>query len=203
MLLTSWSEGSKAKKHKGRGFEEWGIPEFTFVGYSTDENLLQAKILDYYLENKEKMEEPTQADYMNFTTEKFDSVTITFGIDYNKELSELSPSFEETERDTFIIKGVAQLSKSEIKELHQWFLSEKAFANTVPLLSHSDIVISYYKNDTLTVRCAISSLTRKFTLINGEHYFNNSITPAFEKYLTALMRKKKLWSKEDVFYKWD
>jgi len=28
--------------------------EFDFVGYSTDENLLEAKILEYYLDNKEK-----------------------------------------------------------------------------------------------------------------------------------------------------
>jgi len=73
MLLTSWSEGSKAKKHKGRGFEEWGIPEFNFVGYSTDENLLQAKILEYYLENKEKK---ILVDY------KSDTYGISLGEDY-------------------------------------------------------------------------------------------------------------------------
>jgi hypothetical protein len=139
-----------------------------------------------------------QADWMNFTSEKFDSITITYGIDDNKELS--SP-FDETERDTFIITGVVQLSKSEIEELHKWFLSKKAFLESVALLNHRDIRISYYKNDTVSVFCAISTLTRKFTLANGEHYFAKSITPAFEKYLTALMRKKKLWNKKDTFYK--
>ena len=132
----------------------------------------------------------------DFTTEKFDSVTIAYGIDYNKENS--LPN-DKIERDTFILKSVARLSKSEIKKLHQWFLSEKAFSDTTPLPSHGDIVISYHKNDTVVVRCTVSSLTGKITFASAERYFASGITPAFEKYLTALMRKKKLWRKKEGF----
>ena len=146
-------------------------------------------------------DEPTHAEYMNFTTEKFDSVTIAYGFDINKE-SCLLPFGDEIERDTFILKGVAKLSKSEIKKLHQWFLSEKSFSHGV-VLTDGGIVISYYKNDMVIIRCFISYYTRKFVFVNGEHYFNKSITPAFEKYLTALMRKKKLWSRKEGFYNWD
>jgi hypothetical protein len=63
-LLTSYSTG---KKVKGRGYEAWGLKEFRFVGYSTDENLLQAKVLEYYLENKEKTE-------YDFNSERFDDI---------------------------------------------------------------------------------------------------------------------------------
>ncbi|MCL2650594.1 MAG: DKNYY domain-containing protein, partial [Candidatus Azobacteroides sp.] len=117
------------------------------------------------LEDEFGIELFTQADYMNFTSEKFDSIIIAYGIVYNEEVS--SP-FDTIERDTFILKGMAQLSKSEIKKLHQWFLSGKSFTNAIPLLTHGDIVLSYYKNDTITVSCRISSLTRKFTLVNGK-----------------------------------
>jgi hypothetical protein len=55
-LLISYTTGSKAKKRKGRGREAWGLKEFRFIGYSTDGNLLQAKILEYYLEKKDKAE---------------------------------------------------------------------------------------------------------------------------------------------------
>ena len=145
--------------------------------------------------------ELTHSDYMNFTMEKFDSVTIAYGFDDNKEINGSFPS-DKNELNTFIIKDVARLSKPEIKKLHQWFLSEKSFTNGV-VLNHGDIVISYYKNDTVTIRCTISTITRKFAFVNGEHYFNQSITPAFEKYLTTLMRKKKLLSKKEGFFKFD
>jgi hypothetical protein len=152
------------------------------------------------MEQELRIELFTQTDCMNFTAEKFDSVTITFGEDHNKELS--SP-LDGVERDTFIVRGDAQLSKPEIEELHQWFRSEKTLTDTVPLLSHGDIIITYYQNDTIAVVCHISSQTRKFTLLNGERYFARSITPAFEKYLTALIRKKKLWSDKESFFDWD
>jgi hypothetical protein len=144
----------------------------------------------------------THADYMKFTTEKFDSVTITYGLDINRENT---LPLDGIERDTFIIKGVAQLSKSEIKELHRWLLSEKSFLTHGVLLRDGDIVISYYKNDTIAVSCAVSTHTRKFAFLtlDGEHYFNKSVSPAFEKYLTALLRKKKLWSKKEGFVKWE
>ena len=150
------------------------------------------------LEDELGIELFTQADYMNFTTEKFDRLTIACGIDDNKELSLDALS----EPYTFILKGIAELSKSEIKKLHRLLLSEKTFTDNIALLSHSDIILSYYKNDTATVFCNISSQTRKFTLVNGERYFVKRITPAFEKYLTALLRKKKLWSKKEGFYDW-
>lgn len=40
--------------HCRNGIESWGIDKFEFKGYSTDGNLLEAKILRYYLENKDK-----------------------------------------------------------------------------------------------------------------------------------------------------
>ena len=43
--------------HCRKGIEAWGMDDFEFKGYSTDENLLEAKILEYYLKNKNKHEE--------------------------------------------------------------------------------------------------------------------------------------------------
>lgn len=43
--------------HCRNGIEAWGIDEFEFKGYSNDENLLEAKILEYYLKTKDKHNE--------------------------------------------------------------------------------------------------------------------------------------------------
>ena len=52
-LMTYWS---RFANYEDEGICWEPIGEFDFVGYSTDENLLEAKILEYYLENKEKTE---------------------------------------------------------------------------------------------------------------------------------------------------
>ena len=51
-IETQYISGGTYKKDKPVE-TDWGTGEFQFVGYSTDENLLEAKILEYYLENKD------------------------------------------------------------------------------------------------------------------------------------------------------
>jgi hypothetical protein len=136
----------------------------------------------------------TQADCMNFTAEKFDSVTISYTMD-DREYAILTDAAD----DTFIFSGNKLLTKKEIKKLNQFFVSSKSFSP--PNMYRIDI--SYYRGDSVAINFTIDTVTRMSVLLNGERRFRGFIAKSFEKYLTSLLRNKKIWTKKQRFYEWN
>lgn len=124
-----------------------------------------------------------------------DSITVIYRIEFDKETSSEFDdvfTFQSTERKDI-------LSKKEIKKLNNYIFSEKSYTNSVAGLSHSDIIFTYFKNNSVIMSINISSITRNISIIKGSDIVLNGISPQFEKYITQLLRKKKIWPKKKSF----
>jgi len=126
-----------------------------------------------------------------------DSVIVTYRMDFDLETSS-----EFDDKSSFKSMGKkGSLSKKEIRKLNNYLLSSKSYSNRVAGLVHRDIIFTYFKNNSDIIVVNVSSITRNITLIKDSDIIQNAITPQFEKYITHLLRQKKIWSKEKSFDK--
>lgn len=128
--------------------------------------------------------------------QKVDSVVISYEVSYDKETSS---EFEDASNHPSFKKS-RKLNQKEIDTLRKYLLSRSSYSNEVSGLSYSDIFIYYYRNNSVEKLIIISSITRNINFIRNDNFVQKSISKTFENYLTNLLRKKGLWTKEKTFY---
>ncbi len=130
-------------------------------------------------------------------------------------ISETGEFKQQEIRDTTYVIALSKLTNKEIKEFNDKLNN---FGGVIALPNHCDIQLDYYVKDSIYSVVTISSIFRKINIIHKfdcegrdtdwtspylSCFFMNEISNDMKKYLTKLLRKKKLWSKSDGFYKWD
>lgn len=134
---------------------------------------------------------------------------------YDKEEKPIKDTIDYSSETIKTLKQ-SKLSKMEFNEIDSRLKNKSSydFTKGVALLNDANITITYYVKDSIVQTASISQYTRKITLkTNGckklhkldkktnEYYemdpcfFYGRISSSFEKYLTALLIKKHIWSK--------
>ncbi len=130
-----------------------------------------------------------------------DSATITYYHVFDKETSldvetERAPSLPNFSRSS-------RLSGKEYKQLYRHLKSKGTYRNAYVLLGHADINIRCYKDGQIVTDIYLSSLTSNITIYveteRAPFLLKKQITSATKSYLTKVLRKHGLWSKEMKF----
>jgi hypothetical protein len=126
-----------------------------------------------------------------------DSVVVSFYLITDKETS----FYSDDNIGSIRFHKSAVLSSKEYVTLSKYLLSVKSYHDRYAVLNHNDINIKYYKNGIICNDIYISSITRNITVHAQQMILKKQITERFEKHLTNLLRKKKIWNKENSFEK--
>lgn len=113
---------------------------------------------------------------------------------------------------------ILQTSELTKKEANNFNSDLNNSGSTIALPDHHDIELSYYVNDSVYSKVFVSSITRKISIVNtiecddkGDLFqhlrttsclFVGEISTETEKYLTQLLRRKKLWNRSQIFFVW-
>ncbi len=117
-------------------------------------------------------------------------------------------------KDTIFMLKQKRLTIKETLTLNNILKSQKSYTNGIPLLEVYDIQFDYYLKDSIIQSITISSYTKKivikrkgcktYTDNDGNEidpcFFRGKITKKVKFYIEKLLKKKKLWSKEQFFF---
>lgn len=134
-----------------------------------------------------------------YLSQNVDSVVISYQVSYDKETSH---QFEDASSHPSFKKS-KKLNKKEIDTLTKYLLSKTSYTDIVSGLSHSDIYIYYYRNNSIEKTITISSISRNINFIRNDNFVQKSISTTFQDYLTNLLHKKGIWTKAKTFYEFD
>jgi hypothetical protein len=130
-----------------------------------------------------------------------DSIVVSFYLIKDKETS--SYLDDDSVGAIRFFKSAVLLSK-ECVRLSKYLFFEKSYQDQYAVLNHNDINIKYYKNGIIYNDIYISSITRNITINSignnsQQIIFKKQITKRFEKHLSNLLRKKKIWNNTNGF----
>ncbi|MDH6356096.1 hypothetical protein M2132_002459 [Dysgonomonas sp. PH5-45] len=181
----------------------------------TEAEIIKAeKELGVQLRKKPKQQANPAIAYLKKISAIADSVTIATIYYSNKEiLLPFTDTITKNPIDTAYVIQSAKLTNKEVRTLNSKLNS---FGNELALPNHYDIEINYYLKDSIGSTITISSITRNISIANNmdcnqkedfwenfnqtECLFRSKISADMEKYLTRLLKKKKLWTKRQPHF---
>lgn len=143
-----------------------------------------------------------QVDSVSISTIHYDEseMTLPFDVDNNH-----------INTDIYILNSEV-LTGREIKELTK---NLKKLNSQIVLSAHYDIELNYYVEDSIISIVRMSSIMKSISIQNPqikcedhdsfsetECYFLGSTSKSLQKYITKLLKKKKLWNENESFYEW-
>lgn len=170
-----------------------GIFTFLLSPLLAQTNDRDSIITIYQIKNIELLNEP-------------DSVFLSFYSIVEKETSELFDDTS-TNQGSFSFYKKSKLSQHEYGNLYNYLTRKDSYQDQYALLNHDNINIRLYKDGSIYQDIYLSSITRNITInsysIHSQQLIlKKQITKKFERYITKLLKQKKLWTKNDCFYNW-
>lgn len=156
-----------------------------------------------------------KVDSVIVSTVHYQDKTTELPIKYIKDtISGLEYPIYESAKDTIFILNKKKITNIEILSLNKILKSSKSYVKNIPLTEVFDIQIDFYIKDRIIQTITISSYTKKivikkkycktYTNSDGQKidpcFFRGKISKKAKNYVEKLLKKNKLWKKEQTFF---